>query len=59
MWLNGMLNSCNPLANGNIDDDPEDITFYREDPEGPMMLEEPNNNFEVYPAQFPTSTLMN
>ena len=34
MWLNGMMNPCNPLAVGNLDDNPEDITFYGEDPEG-------------------------
>jgi len=25
---NGMMNPCNPLAIGNLDDDPEDLTFY-------------------------------
>lgn len=28
MWLNGMMNSSNPLANGRLDDNPEEITFY-------------------------------
>ena len=51
MWLNGMMNPNNPLANGNTDDDPEDLTFYGEDPEGPLPLEESNNNVEVFPAQ--------
>ena len=51
MWLNGMMNSCNPLANGNLDDDPEDITFYGEDPEGHTPLAESDNNVEVFPAQ--------
>ena len=51
MWLNGMMNPNNPLANGNTDDDPEDLTFYGEDPECPLPLEESNNNVEVFPAQ--------
>ena len=51
MWLNEMMNPRNPLANGRTDDDPEDIRFYGEDPEGPMSLEESNNNVEVFPAQ--------
>ena len=42
-------NWTNP--NGNTDDDREDITFYGEDPEGPMLFEESNNNVEVFPAQ--------
>ena len=51
MWFNGMMNPNNPLADGNTDYDPEDLTFYGEDPEGPLPLEESNNNVEVFPAQ--------
>ena len=50
MWWNGMMNPCNPLAIGNLDDDPEDLTFYGEDPEG-QTPEESDNNVEVFPAQ--------
>ena len=51
MRWNGMMNPCNPLAIGNLDDDPEDLTFYGEDPEGQTSLEESDNNVEVFPAQ--------
>jgi len=50
MWWNGM-NPCNPIAIGNLNDDPEDSTFYDEDPEGQTPLEVPDNNVEVFPAQ--------
>ncbi|XP_068731183.1 uncharacterized protein [Montipora capricornis] len=53
MWLNGMMNSSNPLANGRLDDNPEEITFYGEDPEGQAPFEESDNNVEVSPAQLP------
>ena len=48
MWFNGMMNSSNPPANSNLDDDPQDIPFYGEDPEGRAPLD---NNVEVSPAK--------
>lgn len=51
MWWNGMMKPCNPLAIDSLDDDPEDLTFYGEDPEGQTPLEESDNNAEVFPAQ--------
>lgn len=51
MWFNGMMNSSNPPANSNLDDDPQDIPFYGEDPEGKAPLEESDNNVEVSPAK--------
>jgi len=53
------MNPNNPLANGNTDDDPEDLTFYGEDPGGPLPLEESNNNIEVYPAQLSNVNTLN
>ena len=47
--------SCNPLANGSNDVEPEDMTFYGEDPEAPIPTEESNNNVEVFPAQLPSN----
>ena len=35
-----MMNPCNPLAISNLDDHPEDFTFYGEDPEAQTHLEE-------------------
>ena len=55
MWLNGMMNSCNPLVNGDLDDDPEDVTFYGEDT-GHSPFEESDNNVEVSPAQISNVT---
>ena len=53
MWLTGMMNSSNPLASGRLDDNPEEITFYGEDPEGRAPFQESDNNVEVSPAQLP------
>ena len=36
---------------GNLDNDPENLTFYGENPEGQTPLEESDNNVEVFPAQ--------
>ena len=33
IWLNGMMNPCNPLARGEADDDPDNIAFYGDDAE--------------------------
>ena len=55
MWLNGMMNSCNPLANGDLDDDPEDVMFYGEDT-GHTPFEQSDNNVEVSPAQISNVT---
>ena len=35
-----MMNPCNALAISNLDDHPEDFTFYGEDPEAQTHLEE-------------------
>ena len=51
MWWDEMMNPCNPLAIDNLDDDPEDLTFYGEDPDGQPPLEDSDNNVEVFPAQ--------
>ena len=51
MWLNGMMNPCLPLAIGNLDDDPEYLTFCGEHPEGKTLLEESDDNVELFPAQ--------
>ena len=40
-----MMNPCNPLTTGNLDDDPS------EDLEGQTPLQEGANNFEVFSAQ--------
>ena len=51
MWLNGMMNPRLPLAIGNLDDDPEDLTFHSEYPEGRTPLEDSDDNVERFPAQ--------
>ena len=43
MWINGMIHSNNPLAHGDIDEEPADVQLYGYDPEGPSPLEENNN----------------
>ena len=49
------MNPWNPLTIGNLDDDPEELTFYGVDPEGQTPLEESDNNVEVFPAQLSIS----
>lgn len=58
MWLAGMLNPLNPLSHENLDDGPEDLTVYGEDPEGPSPFEDTNNNVVVSEASIPNSELM-
>ena len=43
MWINGMIHSNNPLAHGDIDEEPADVQLYGYDPEGPSPSEENNN----------------
>ena len=55
------MNPCNSLAIGNLDDDPEDLTFYGEDPEGQTPLSEESDKVELFPAllSYQTSIMMN
>lgn len=43
MWLNGMMHHDNPLAHGEIDEEPDDIESYGYDPDGPTPLDSDNN----------------
>jgi hypothetical protein len=43
MWVNGMLNENNPLAHGDLDEDPDDLTVYGIDPAGPSPFEDSDN----------------
>lgn len=47
MWLNGMMNEDNPLAQERLDEDPDDSQHYGYDPDGPSPFEETNNNVVV------------
>lgn len=53
LWINGMLKQNNPLVNGGLDDDPDDIRFYGEDPDGPTPFEDSDNCVIVSPVQVP------
>lgn len=53
MWVNGMLNEENPLAHGQLDEDPNDLEFYGVDPDGPSPFEDSNNNVVVPPVTLP------
>ena len=59
MWWNGMMNPCNPRTIGNLDDDPEELTFYGEDPEGQTPLEESDTNVRCSLLNYQTSIMMN
>ena len=51
IWLRGMANPANPLANGCLDDNPTNLAYYGEDPGGPSPFEQTENNVVVEPAQ--------
>ncbi len=51
IWLQGMADPANPLANDCLDDNPTNLEFYGEDPEGPSPFEQTENNVVVEPAQ--------
>ena len=53
MWVNGMLNEGNPLARGQLDEDPNDLEFYGVDPDRPPPFEDSNNNVFVPPVTLP------
>ena len=53
MWVNGMLNEGNPLARGQLDEDPNDLEFYGVDPDGPPPFEDSNNNVFGPPVTLP------
>jgi len=53
MLVNGMLNEENPLAHGQLDEDPSDLEFYGVDPDGPSPFEDSNNNVVVPPVTLP------
>ena len=60
LWLNGMMDPNNPLANGNIDDNPDNLIFYIEDMNGPIPFQD--DNVVVTPMQLPnddTKALVN
>ena len=51
IWLNGMLDSDNPLNKGQLDDNPDNMDFYGEDLQGPISTE--GNNVQVPPISIP------
>ena len=53
MWVNGMLNEENPLAHGQVDEDPDVLEFYGVDPDRPSPFEDSNNNVVVPPVTLP------
>ena len=48
-----MLNKENPLAHGQLDEDPNDLEFYGVDPDGSSPCEHSNNNVVVSPVTLP------
>ena len=40
MWVNGMMHVDNPLSQGELDENPDDIAFYGYDPDGPSTQED-------------------
>ena len=50
MWLNGMLREDNPLSHDMMDEDPDDLDIYGDDPNGPSPFEDSDNNVIVHPV---------
>ena len=50
MWMNGMMDENNPLANGILDDDPDSLEWYGDDPNGPSPFDDTDNNVVVNPV---------
>ena len=50
MWVNGMMHVDNPLSNGPLYENPDDIEFYGFDPDGPSTQEESSNHVVVEPV---------
>ena len=48
LWINGMLKVDNPLVNGQVDDNRNDLGFYGDDSEGPAPLGN-SDNFVILP----------
>jgi hypothetical protein len=40
MWVNGMMHVDNPLSQGELDENPDDIELYGYDPDGPSTQED-------------------
>ena len=54
IWNNGMLNPSNPLANGLLDDDPENLDTFGEDFQGPIpSFSEDGGSVDVSPELIP------
>ena len=51
LWHNGMLDSNNPLSYGALDEDPQDLDLYAEDPHRPTKFEGSDNNVIVSPVE--------
>ncbi len=58
MWLNGMMNPNNPLSAGEVDEVPEDISIYGDDPQGPSPFEDSENNVVVEPVNIESADLI-
>ena len=48
-----MMNDNNPLCLNKIDDHPDDLEFYGEDPQGPYPAADSSNNVNVSPVAIP------
>ena len=58
MWINGMMNPANSLSHGELDNDPNDLYVYGDDPEGPSLFKDSENNVVVSPVDIDNSTLV-
>ena len=57
MWMNGMMHADNPLAEGLLDEEPNDLTMFGYDAQGPSCLGE-ENNIVVEPIDFDYKALI-
>ena len=54
--MNGMMDENNPLASALLDDDPDSLEWYGDDPDGPSPFDDTDNNVVVDPVLIDNSS---
>ena len=47
LWINGMMDINNPLSHGELDENPQNLELYGEDPQGPTPFDDSENEVIV------------
>ena len=60
LWINGMMDINNPSSHGELDEDPQNLELYGEDPQGPTPFDDSENEVIVLPVELQgASTIAN